>query len=64
MNTKQLVEQACLVVYRRDSYQVLGCDDEFFYAVHERSGDEVQIYYSELDLKRDRIYGLQLLNYD
>ena len=62
MNTQQLVQQACLVVYRGDSYQVVACETEFFYAVHESTGDEVWLYYDQLDLTRDRIYGLQLLN--
>lgn len=57
-----LIEQAHLVIHHGDAYRVNYCEPEYFHATHEVSGDEVQIYYSEINLHRDRIYGLQLLN--
>jgi hypothetical protein len=57
-----LIEQAHLVIHCGDAYRVNHCEPEYFLATHEATGDEVYIYYSEINLYRDRVYGLQLLN--
>lgn len=57
-----LIEQAYIVIHRSESYRVNYCEPEYFHATHEATGDEVTIYYSEINLYRDRIYGLELLN--
>ena len=41
---------------------VVVCEDTYFLATGETTGEEYRVEYSEVDVKHDCIYGLVLLN--
>lgn len=59
---KSLIQRATIVIIDGTSYRVDSCEDDYFAATDEEDGDEVTIEYDEIDLARDKIFGLMQLN--
>ncbi len=59
---KSMIQEATVVVIDGTSYRVDFSEDEYFQATDEDSGDEVYIEYDEIDLSRDKIFKLTLMN--
>ena len=59
---KSLIKRATIVIIDGTSYRVDYCEDDYFAATDEEDGDEVTIEYDEIDLARDKIFGLMQLN--
>jgi hypothetical protein len=47
-----------------EGIRVDRCDDDYFVGTGEESGDEYRVYYDEVDLEKDLIYKLVLMNVD
>lgn len=60
-SAKTLIKQATTVVIDDEVYEVNYCDDDWFECTDE-DGNPNQFYYSEIDLEKDCIYKLTLLN--
>jgi hypothetical protein len=59
---KSMIQQATVVVIDGASYRVDYCEDDYFHATDEEDGNEVNIEYDEIDLSRDSIFQLTLMN--
>ena len=62
MDVRHMIQEAALVVIDGTGYRVLYCEDDYFLAQDEDRGDEVRIPYEDIDLARDCIYKLTLMN--
>lgn len=56
LTVKQIIEQSHLFCRDGDVYQIMHCDDEHFTAFDDSNGNELFIYYDEVDLDDDLIY--------
>lgn len=54
--------QAAVIVYDGIAYQIQYCEDNYMLGVDEETGEDVQIEYDSVDLNRDLIYKLELMN--
>lgn len=59
---KSLIKRATIVIIDGTRYRVDYCEDEYFHATDEEDSDQVTIEYDEIDLARDKIFGLVQLN--
>ncbi len=61
---KLVLEQTHLYIHRdmEECVLVNYCEDESFTATGQDTGEEYQIAYSEVDLKNDMFYKLQLID--
>ena len=59
---KSLIKRATIVIIDGTSYRVEYCEPDYFMATDEDNGDDVAIEYDEIDLARDKIFGLVQLN--
>lgn len=54
--------QAAVIVYDGVAYQIQYCDEDHMLGYDEETGEDVQIEYDSVDLNRDLIYKLELMN--
>ena len=60
---KNLLVNATVVVIDGDAYRMLMCEDSTFYAeLEDEYSDAVEFRYDQVDLSRDLIYKLTLVN--
>ena len=59
---KRMIQDASIVIIEGTSYRVNYCEPDYFCAISDDDGDEVTIDYDEIDLARDKIFGLVQLN--
>ena len=57
-----LFSQATIIVQGDNSYRVDCIVDECIHVTDEDTGDEHILEFDDVDLDRDLVYGLQLLN--
>lgn len=53
---KQLIEQSHIFCRDGDVYDIMQCYDEHFIAFDDSNGNEIFVYYDEVDLRNDLIY--------
>ena len=59
---KNMLVDAAVIVLDGCGYRIAYCEENFLMGIDEETGDEVQIGYDEIDLERDMIYKLTLMN--
>jgi hypothetical protein len=59
---KSMLQKAAVIVYDGIAYQIQYCEDNYMLGVDEETGEDVQIEYDSVDLNRDLIYKLELMN--
>jgi hypothetical protein len=59
---REMMSQAATATIDGVEYRILTTEDDHCLAEHEDTGDEVQIRFDEVDLSRDLIYKLVLMN--
>lgn len=59
---RKMLCQAASATIDGVDYKILFTEDDYVMAEHEDTGDEVQIRFEEVDLSRDLIYQLVLMN--
>lgn len=59
---KTMLHEAAVIVLDGVGYRISYCEDTYILGVDEETGNEVQIDYDEIDLSRDFVYKLTLMN--
>ena len=59
---REMLSQAAHATIDGVDYRILTTEEDHCLAEHEDTGDEVQIRFEEVDLSRDLIYKLVLMN--
>ena len=60
---KEMIGQAEVYVpFNCEAIRIECCDDDYFLGTGEETGEQYQINYEEVDLGKDLIYKLVLMN--
>ena len=60
---KEMIQEAAIYVpFNCEGIRINSCEDECFFGTGEESGEEYCITYEEVDLSKDLIYKLVLMN--
>ena len=59
---KTMLADACVLVQDGTSYRICYCEENYLVTEDEDTGSEVQIGYDEIDLTRDLVYQMVLMN--
>lgn len=62
LDLKTMLHEAAVIVLDGVGYRIAYCEEAYIMGIDEETGDEVTITYDEINLSRDLIYKLTLMN--